>query len=369
VIALDYTARIPPSALTAAGVSDVCRYLCYLPVGSWKVITKGEYDELVAAGIGVTLNWELAANDWAHGESAGLAHGTEAVRMAKALGYPRGCAIIGSADFDMDRATWDNAARFYCRGFANAIRGGGYRPGVYGPWDVLTWVRDAGLMDVFWQAGMSTAWSGGRNRNVWPGAHLRQRRHITVGGQDCDANDIHIPTWGQMRAGGSVLDTGDDMGRQMLVADSSGVVWLVDGLTRSRVVDVAGTGNGQAHQEALLGNLGNNGQVAKFGTPPAGMGVWGVDVGGRLDAIEARVTASEAADAVRDAAFRAAFDAFAAAVTHGAGGNIDVAPILARIDELATEETTAMASALAEITELRHQLADRDARLAAALKA
>lgn len=368
MIALDYTARIPPAALHAAGVSDVCRYLCYLPVGDWKVITKGEYDELVRAGIGVTLNWELAATDWAHGESTGHAHGTEAVRMAKALGYPAGCTIIGSADFDMDRSTWDNTARFYCRGFSNAIRGGGYRPGVYGPWDVLTWVRDSGLMDVFWQAGMSTAWSGGRNRNAWPGTHLRQRRHITVAGQDCDANDIHIPTWGQMRAGVPALD-GDDMGRQMLVADSSGVVWLVDGLTRSRVADVAGTGNGQAHQDALLGNLGNNGQVAKFGTPPGGMDVWGIDVAGRFAALEARVTTSEAADAIRDAAFRAAFDAFAAAVTSGTGGNIDVAPILARIDELATEETAAMTSAMAEIVELRQQIADRDARLAAALKA
>jgi hypothetical protein len=328
VIALDYTARIPPSALTAAGVSDVCRYLCYSPVGDWKRIRKPEYDELLAAGIGVTLNWELDARDWAHGEAVGIAHGAEAVKQARSLGYPAGCAILGSADFDMSRATWDSLGRFYGGGFAAAVRAGGYRPGVYGPWDVLTWVRDAGLMDVFWQAGMSTAWSGGRNRNAWPGVHLRQRRHITVGGQDCDANDILIATWGQARVG-APSTTGDDMG-----------VW--DEL----LSDFTGRQQGPGKAADIL-----------WATAHAAE-----------DALAA-VRVNAAAETARDAGFRAAFDAFATAVTSGAGGDIDVAPILARIDALATEESTAMAAAMAEIAELRHQLADRDARLAAALKA
>lgn len=81
----------------------------------------------------------------------------------------------------------------------------------------------------------------------------------------------------------------DDMGQQLLIADSNGQVWLVDGLTRMRVSDVAGAGNNQSHASGLLGNLGNGGAVARFGTPPAAMDAWGVDVGGRLAALDAAV--------------------------------------------------------------------------------
>lgn len=88
---------------------------------------------------------------------------------------------------------------------------------------------------------------------------------------------------------GTSLLQEDGMGRQMLVADATGAVWLVDGLTRTRVADVAGAGNAQSHQEALLGNLGNGGQVARFGTPAAGMDAWGIDVGGRLAALDGAV--------------------------------------------------------------------------------
>jgi hypothetical protein len=198
VIALDYTTRIDPSALRAAGASDVLRYLKPDRVPAYR-ITLTEYRELLAAGIGVTLNWEYDAHDWL--TSNGAAHGAEAVRQALALGYPRGCTIIGSADFDMTRTSWVNMGRAYALGFASAVRSGGYRPGVYGPWDVLTWVHDEVIMDRFWQAGMSTAWSGGRNAARWPGAHLRQRGHKTVDEQDTDWNEILIPAWGQAREG------------------------------------------------------------------------------------------------------------------------------------------------------------------------
>lgn len=127
----------------------------------------------------------------------------------------------------------------------------------------------------------------------------------------------------------------DDMGKQLLVADSTGVVWLVDGLTRVRVADLTGAGNGQAHQEALLGNLGNNGQVARFGTPPEGMDVWGIDVAGRLAAVEAKVTTSEAADQARDAAALAAINALATTIAAG-GGSVDTVAITAAINAAVT---------------------------------
>lgn len=215
-IALDYTSPIDPAALKAAGVVAVQRYLSWLY--RWggvthtyvnpKIIQGPEYAALRRAGIEVTLNWEYDARDWLGGATAGSAHAAEAVRQAQALGYPAGCAIIGSADFDMTSAQWSDAGHAYAQAFAAGIRAGGYRPGAYGPYDVLTWVRDARLMDVFWQAGMSTSWSGGRNAQAWPGAHLRQRGYKTVAGQQTDWNDILIPEWGQ--AGGDMALTTDE---------------------------------------------------------------------------------------------------------------------------------------------------------------
>ena len=195
-VILDYTRRIAPAALKAADAEGVSRYLSY-PEPLRKTIGPAEYDELIANQFSVTLNWEYDSRDWMGGQGAGLSHGSEAVRQAKALGYPAGSVIQGSADFDMTRAQWDAAGAGYAIGFARLIRGAGFRPGVYGPWDVLQWVQDSGYMDAFWQAGMSISWSGGRNRRPWPGAHLRQLGHRSVAGTDTDYSEILIrPLWG-----------------------------------------------------------------------------------------------------------------------------------------------------------------------------
>jgi hypothetical protein len=182
----------------------------------WKRITSAEYDQLCAAGFDVLLNFEYAATDWLGGSSAGAAHAAAAVAEAKALGYPAGCAIPGSADFNMTRAQWDTSGAAYARAYRDGIRSGGYTPGVYGPWDVLGWCQQLGGFGMFWQAGMSTAWSGGRNAQPWPGAHLRQRGHITIGGIDCDYNDVLEASYGQ--AGGDMALSDDDK------------TWLLDNL-------------------------------------------------------------------------------------------------------------------------------------------
>lgn len=175
---------------------------------------------------------------------------------------------------------------------------------------------------------------------------------------------------GRRAAPGGVLDLfreiiegptgGHGMGQQLLVADSAGVVWLVDGLTRGKA-DPVGAGNGQAHQAGLLGNLGNGGQVARFGTPPGGMDVWGVDVGGRLAAIEGRIAAAEAADAARDAAVKAAIDALSAG-----GGSVDSAAVIGRMNEIAAAESAAVAGLHAELASARQEAAQLRERLAAA---
>lgn len=197
-IVLDYTHRIAPAALLAVRdplVSGVCRYLKPDSAPAYR-ITLAEYRELLAAGLDVTLNFEFDQFDWRGGASVGGAHGTLAAAEARALDYPAGGVIIGSCDFDLSHAGWLAYGRGYAAAFAANIRRAGYRPGVYGPWDVLQWVADERIMDAFWQAGMSHAWSGGRNAQPWPGAHLRQMGHKSVAGQDTDWSEIRIPNWG-----------------------------------------------------------------------------------------------------------------------------------------------------------------------------
>lgn len=73
-----------------------------------------------------------------------------------------------------------------------------------------------------------------------------------------------------------------------------------------------------------------------------------------------------AADETRDKAHQAAIEALAAAVAAG-GGSVDAVGIIAEV-RAAGERTGAVVTALqAEVADLKEQLADRDARLAAAL--
>lgn len=191
---LDYTGRLTPAQLL--GYEGVCRYLSFLP--NHKVILKPEYDMLINGGKSVTLNWEFDARDWMGGAAAGKQHATEAIRQARDLGYPPGCVLIGSADFDMTRAQWNSVGLNYAIAYAIPIVASGFRAGVYGPWDVLDWCYQLGLFHTFWQASMSSAWSAGRNSNAYPHAQLRQLRRAVVHGVSVDVNTM-IPgsNWGQ----------------------------------------------------------------------------------------------------------------------------------------------------------------------------
>jgi hypothetical protein len=198
----DYTSRIAPAALKAAGVVGVCRYLSR---SSWKVIGQAEYNELTRAGLGVVLNFEDEATGWLGGGSAGAADAVFAADAARALGYPSGSVIPSSADFDMSAGQWNSAGRAYAVAYRDRLRQLGYEPGVYGAWDLLGWCQAVGYR-WFWQAGLSTAWSNGRNAKPWPGAYLWQRYSTTVAGTEVDHNDIRRVNW----QGGTVSAEADD---------------------------------------------------------------------------------------------------------------------------------------------------------------
>lgn len=193
-VVVDYAWGRPDiSALRASGASGVARYLSYLPNG--KVIDRGEYTALRAAGLDVVLVWERDAEDFGLAGFDARAAAVEALHQARTLGYPESAAIYYALDWDVTASQWPTI-RDRLRSGPCAVHGLA-RTGVYGPSDALEWARRDGVASWFWQAGLSTAWSGGRNRNLWGGAHLRQRSSTTIGGVECDVNDVVRAEYGQ----------------------------------------------------------------------------------------------------------------------------------------------------------------------------
>lgn len=185
-IGFDYAwGRPGVSALKGAGAKFVMRYLSWLPNG--KVINKSELDALRAGGIAVGLNWEFAAGDMKGGFSSGTIHGKEALRQAKALGYPKGLAIYFSADWDATPAQ-QTLIHSYVDGVRLAF-GGYYKVGLYGGYYPVKRALDAGHVDYGWQ---TYAWSGGQ----WDQrAAIRQVKNgLTLNGVSVDRDElIHAP--------------------------------------------------------------------------------------------------------------------------------------------------------------------------------
>lgn len=199
-LGLDYIHEISVADLHAAKVTDVFRYLSWLPNNINKVISPGEWHRLTNGGINCRLNWEYDFKDWLGGALKGEEHAAEAVRQAKLIGYPKHGEIIGSADFDMTINQWNSVGRPYALAFAAGIRAGGYSPGVYSSWDVIGWCEN--IMDCFWQS-MSGDFSSKRNRNQHPLTNWWQRGYKTVAGQVCD--------WSQIITFSSAVTGGNDV--------------------------------------------------------------------------------------------------------------------------------------------------------------
>jgi len=175
---VDYsTARPNLDQLWAAGKRFVSRYLAYTP--NAKVLTKTELTALHAKGFGVVLNWEQATGDMGRGRDVGVAHATEALKQANALGAPASVPIYFSADFDTN-ATSRGAVAAYLDGCASVL--GLARVGVYGEADVI----DAMIPAHATWGWQTYAWSTGR---VSDKAHFYQYKNgVQLAGADTDLN-------------------------------------------------------------------------------------------------------------------------------------------------------------------------------------
>jgi hypothetical protein len=149
----DYTSEIPTSTLKSMGVQFVVRYLSrYTP----KVITRGEYERLTAAGIGVALVFEDSATNAELGHGQGLADAQFALAQAIDIcGHPAvERPITAAVDYDPAGA----AARTdpYFDAWAQ-VRGSRALAGPYGGIEVIRHQADRGFDALF----QTYAWSGG----------------------------------------------------------------------------------------------------------------------------------------------------------------------------------------------------------------
>lgn len=188
MIGFDYTERIDPAALKAAGAAVVFRYLSQ--PGWPKNLTAAEAHELLAAGIPIVLNYETTADFMLGGFSAGVTCARSARAQATALGAPSGTRIYYSTDFSATSVQVAAVLDFE-RGAASVD--GDAEVGGYGGLAVALAEDAAGF--ATWQ---TIAWSNGQ----WDARSLARQtgEQRTVGGVVVDVNEIEnlaaLGAWG-----------------------------------------------------------------------------------------------------------------------------------------------------------------------------
>lgn len=137
---IDYAwAQIPAPAIKEAGYVAAMRYL-----GGSARITIPERDNLFAAGLGIGLVWETAADEADHPER-GAADATMAEAEASAIGYPIDCPIFYADDQNDSDVSQE-------LGYFQGVRSNARRPvGVYGGGNVVKATMDHRLADYGWQ--------------------------------------------------------------------------------------------------------------------------------------------------------------------------------------------------------------------------
>lgn len=224
MLGLDYSGGRPTAAqIRAAGYGFVMRYLDNGLSGRAN-LTSPELADLTAGGVRVGVAWESQASRAAAGFAAGQADARAADVATKAVGAA-GWPVYFAVDFDIpdyapgaDGGSATGALEKL--GPVGAYFGGILsvlplaRVGVYGGYWAVKRVLDAGLAYLAWQ---TAAWSGG---NVDSRIHLLQRvGYVTVGGVQCDVNEMRQEDFGWRPAAVVAAGKDDDM-FQFYVDDS-----------------------------------------------------------------------------------------------------------------------------------------------------
>lgn len=150
-----------------------------------RCIQPWERDELLAAGVGIGLIWELAADRTLDGYNAGYSDAQSANGYADRLGAPFEVPIRYATDFHASQSQIDGPILEYHRGVLDA---GGRPPGIYGGAPVIDMGYHRLGIRYGWQAA-AASWS---NYELSPNAVLLQEVAQIYGGA-CDVNTVLCP--------------------------------------------------------------------------------------------------------------------------------------------------------------------------------
>jgi glycoside hydrolase-like protein len=184
--------RLTAQQLLAAGRTFAIGYVSEDATG--KNITAAEVRAYLAAGVSVLLVYEYSTTAIAGGATKGSRDAGIAVGQARALGYPRGCAVAFAVD--EDTSSNPGAVDSYCRAFTAACHAAGYRSMVYGGYSTVRYCLDHSIVDLGWQ---TYAWSHGQ----WDSrAAVRQTQNgAVIAGKAVDLDTAMVDDFGAWTGG------------------------------------------------------------------------------------------------------------------------------------------------------------------------
>jgi hypothetical protein len=194
-LGVDYVTGPPVTALQAAGVTFVCRYLSYVNnLTQIKLLTPMEAQSLGQAGIAIVSNYEWYGDRALEGSPSGILDAQIASAQHMACGGPGDRPIYFSVDFDASAAQMTSIIDYF-QGVSSII--GLARTGAYGSYATIKALFDAGAITWGWQ---TYAWSDG----AWDSrAQIQQYENgVTLAGADVDYNRSTVVDIGQWMPGG-----------------------------------------------------------------------------------------------------------------------------------------------------------------------
>ena len=220
---VDYSWGRPDlKCLHSKGKQFACRYLSFNTDN--KTLTRGEADQITAAGMWVVANWEQTGKGDIGGRTMAQAV-DRALQIADQCNIPKGRPIYLSVDYDVQPGEYNRIEDII--GKAQQGIGKAYDVGaLYGSYSLLRAMFDRGAIRWGWQ---TYAWSYG---NVDPRAQVLQYHNgVSLCGGDIDLDRAFVADYGQWRpgvlpkaAGGSAIpdtdsDTGSDQGEDAMPLD------------------------------------------------------------------------------------------------------------------------------------------------------
>lgn len=187
------------SALKAAGVRTVIRYINPGNVSEEKTVKEPEARAIAAAGLRLGLVCE-GWGDFAHNAisyAKGASDGSFCRTYARTVGAPKGAIIWFAVDADASAAQIKNLVIPYFTAIRAATinlaaMGVTYRVGVYGSGAVCSAVMESKTADASWLS-CSLGWSGSREAVGAEKWTLRQHVPAVIAGIDTDPNDTITP--------------------------------------------------------------------------------------------------------------------------------------------------------------------------------